>query len=64
MYMDGAGVQPVSDDYRICMESEQPCMESLTITKWRCHFRANKVIADVRVSCICLTMVYFNYYER
>ena len=37
---------------------------SLTITKWRRHFRANKVITDVRDSCISLTMVYFNCFER
>ena len=34
---------------------------SLTITKWRCHFRANEVIVDVRVSCIWLIIVRFNY---
>ena len=38
-------------------------MESLTITKWRRHFHANKVIADVRVRCIWLPMVHFNCYD-
>ena len=58
--MDGVGVKLVSDDYRICVGNEQPCMESLT----RRHFRVNEVIANVRVSCIWLIIVYFNYYER
>ena len=42
---------------------EQGFSQPRTIIWWR-HFHANEVIVDVRVSCIWLIIVYFNYYER